>query len=40
MARNLRELGLHDRQPFLVMDTHRFQSRLNAPVEFDWAARR
>lgn len=37
MARNLRDLGLHDQQPFLVTDTHRFQSRLNAGQEFDWA---
>lgn len=33
MAKNLRDLGLHDQQPFLVMDTHRFQSRLNLGEE-------
>jgi len=39
MARNLRDLGLHGRQPFMVMDTHRFQSRLNAAKEFDWTVK-
>lgn len=38
MARNLRELGLHGRQPFLVTDTTRFQSRLSAADDFDWSA--
>ena len=30
MARNLRDLGLDRARPAIVMDTHRFQSRLNA----------
>jgi hypothetical protein len=35
MARNLRDLGLDGARPALVLDTHRFQSRLNAgaPIE-------
>ena len=32
MANNLRDLGLDGAHPLLVMDTHRFQSRLNAGV--------
>lgn len=32
MANNLRELGLEGARPVVVMDTHRFQSRLNAGV--------
>jgi hypothetical protein len=30
MARNLRDLGLDGARPAVVLDTHRFQSRLNA----------
>jgi hypothetical protein len=30
MARNLRDLGLDEARPAIVLDTHRFQSRLNA----------
>jgi hypothetical protein len=30
MAHNLRDLGLNEARPALVLDTHRFQSRLNA----------
>lgn len=30
MARNLRDLGLDGARPAIVLDTHRFQSRLNA----------
>ena len=33
MARNLRDLGLDDARPALVLDTHRFQSRLNAGAQ-------
>jgi hypothetical protein len=29
MAKNLLEMGLNGQKPKLVMDTHRFQSRLN-----------
>lgn len=36
MARNLRDLGMHGLQPLLVMDTHRFQSRLNIGEEVSW----
>ena len=32
MARNLRDLGLDGARPALVLDTHQFQSRLNAGV--------
>jgi len=32
MARNLRDLGLDGTRPAIVLDTHRFQSRLNAGV--------
>jgi hypothetical protein len=32
MARNLRDLGLDEARAALVLDTHRFQSRLNAGV--------
>ncbi|MBW1757919.1 MAG: acetoacetate decarboxylase family protein [Deltaproteobacteria bacterium] len=32
MANNLRDLGLDGARPLIVMDTHRFQSRLNAGV--------
>jgi hypothetical protein len=32
MANNLRDLGLDGAHPAIVMDTHRFQSRLNAGV--------
>jgi hypothetical protein len=32
MANNLRDLGLDGAHPLIVMDTHRFQSRLNAGV--------
>ena len=41
MSRNLRDLGLDDARPALVLDTHRFQSRLNAgaPVGTDKTVR-
>jgi hypothetical protein len=35
MADNLRDLGLDGARPAVVMDTHRFQSRLNAGVPID-----
>ena len=38
MARNLRDLGLDGARPALVLDTHRFQSRLNAGAPIEKAA--
>jgi hypothetical protein len=35
MARNLAELAMDGLKPFVVVDTHRFQSRLNTGVEVD-----
>lgn len=38
LASDLRDLGLHGKQPFLVTVTMHMQSRLSAPEEFDWSA--
>ena len=38
MARNLRDLGLDNARAALVLDTHRFQSRLNAGVPIERVA--
>lgn len=38
MARNLRDLGLDNARAALVLDTHRFQSRLNAGVPIEKVA--
>jgi hypothetical protein len=40
MANNLRDLGLDGAHPIIVMDTHRFQSRLNAGVPVGTVATR
>ncbi|MGE5252225.1 MAG: acetoacetate decarboxylase family protein [Bacteroidota bacterium] len=39
MARNCCDLGLDGARPFLVSETHEFQSRLNPAEEYDWTAR-